>query len=537
MLLKNHKILLLLILIVSIILRCYKLGSLPSLNPDEAALGYNTYSILETGKDEHGVSWPLHFKSFGDYKPGGYVYLSMPFIKIIGLTPLAVRLPNLILSILSIYFLYRLVLLLSSNSKLAILAGLVLALNPWHIHFSRGAWESSTALSLILIGSYFYFKHKQKFSYIFLSLFLFSLSLYVYHSARIISPLLLFSLIVTDYKLRIKDYKKLFLPILFFIAFSTPVFFSFLKNGGATRFGGVGLTADYGPVSRAEELINHHMNIKLANRIIHNKRLLYFLSWGQKYFSHFDFNFLFLNGDEVPRSKSPEMGQLYLIEFPFLLTGIFHLLKSKKLSTLKLFTLSLLFISPLASSLTFQAPSALRALSLAIPLCILISIGIYKFIVWLLEFGHWKLFGYCFLIIGYLFSLFYFLDAYFVHAPKRYPFAWNTGFNQIIPYIESQKNNYQNIYLTDKYDQPYILYLFFSKYSPKKIQSRLRLTSPDKFGFSTVRTIDNLHFEKINWDSVPQNSLIIASDENIPTSPVDIIYFPNNSPGFKIYIK
>jgi len=112
MLIKHHKYLLVIILFTAAILRFYNINSYPSLNPDEAALGYNAYSLLKTGKDEHGASWPLHFKSFGDYKPGGYVYLAIPFVKVLGLTPLAVRLPNLILSILTIYFLYKFVFLL-----------------------------------------------------------------------------------------------------------------------------------------------------------------------------------------------------------------------------------------------------------------------------------------------------------------------------------------------------------------------------------------------------------------------------------------
>jgi len=96
-----------LILLLAFLLRFWQINKIPSLNPDEAALGYNAYSLIRTGKDEHGASWPLHFKSFGDYKPGGYVYLAIPFVKVLGLTPLAVRLPNLIFSVLTILVLYK----------------------------------------------------------------------------------------------------------------------------------------------------------------------------------------------------------------------------------------------------------------------------------------------------------------------------------------------------------------------------------------------------------------------------------------------
>ncbi len=53
--LKSKRFLLILILLVAAILRLYKLGVVPgSMNADEAAIGYNAYSILKTGKDEYG---------------------------------------------------------------------------------------------------------------------------------------------------------------------------------------------------------------------------------------------------------------------------------------------------------------------------------------------------------------------------------------------------------------------------------------------------------------------------------------------------
>lgn len=534
---KTHKVILILILLFAILIRGFNIWSTPALNPDEAALGYNAYSLILTGKDEHGASWPLHFKSFGDYKPGGYVYLAIPFVKVLGLNILSVRLPNLILSILTIYFLYKLIFLLSKSQKLSLISAFVLSASPWHIHFSRGAWESSAALAFILIGTYFFFKSiKEKFTLnLSLSVLFYVLSCYCYHSARIVAPLLLLSLFLIYLKFLIKKLPQIFIPIIIGVLLIIPVAISFLNNGGTTRFGGVGLTADQGPVNRANELINQHSSLNQFIRTIHNKRILYLISWGEKYFSHFNPNFLFINGDEVPRSKVPDMGQLYLIELPLLILGIVFVIKSKLFSSrVKKFIFSFLFIAPLASSLTFQAPSALRSLPLVIPLSIFIAGGIF----YLFEIfkKHSKPIL-IILIIAYLYSVSYYLDSYFIHYPKRYPFAWQYGFDSLVPYLESQKGNYDNIYITNKYDQPYILFLFFSKYPPSQIQSQIQLTPPDEFGFSTVLGFDNYHFGKINWDIIPDNSLIVASDEEIPGNPIKIIEFPNHSPAFKIYSK
>jgi len=508
------------ILLIAFLLRFWQIDKLPSLNPDEAALGYNAYSLIKTGKDEHGIVWPLHFKSFGDYKPGGYVYLAIPFVKVLGLTPLAVRLPNLIFSVLTIYVLYKLVFLLTLDLRLSLLSSFVLAINPWYLQFSRGAWESCTALFFIVLGIYFFYKFIAfpKSIYRFIFLLPFIASLYIYHSARLISPLIVLVLFLINYKLLISLSKTLIIPCLLALMFTIPVFISFLNNGGTTRFGGVGLMADIGPLSRSEELLNHHANVRLINRAMHNRRILYALSWLEKYTSHFNLNFLFINGDQVPRSKNPEMGQLYLIELPLLLYGIAVLLKHQSLKTLKYLVLAFLFISPLASSLTFQAPSALRALPMVIPLSILIALGLSQVL------STKNIFIKLFIYLSYIFCILYYLDSYYNHAPQRYSFAWNRGFSEIIPFIESEKNNYQNIYLTDKYDQPYILYLFYSKYDPSKIQSQIKLTPPDKFGFSTVEKIDNITF-KIPAD-IPSGSLVIDSSD-----------FQFTGQSFKIYTK
>ena len=186
-------------------------------------------------------------------------------------------------------------------------------------------------------------------------------------------------------------------------------------------------------------------------------------------------------------------------------------------------TFAFLFISPIASSLTYQAPSALRALPMVIPLSILTASGLY-YLSTLTKNNLLRITYYVLLITIYVYSLFYFLDSYFIHSPQRYSFAWNYGFSEIIPYVESQKPNFENIYFTDKYDQPYILYLFYSQYFPSQIQSQISLTSPDKYGFSTVEKIDNITFHIPK--EIPRNSLIIDTSD-----------YQLTGKSFKIYTK
>jgi 4-amino-4-deoxy-L-arabinose transferase-like glycosyltransferase len=96
--------------LVAAFLRLWYLGvNPPHLTPDEASLGYNAYSILKTGRDEYGEILPIIFKSFGDYKPGLYVYATVPFVALFGLTEFAVRLPSAIAGVAAVWLLYLII--------------------------------------------------------------------------------------------------------------------------------------------------------------------------------------------------------------------------------------------------------------------------------------------------------------------------------------------------------------------------------------------------------------------------------------------
>src|SRR3972149_5636088 len=156
--LRKTRLLLFLILLLASFLRFWRLGSYPALNADEAAIGYNAYSLIETGKDEHGNAWPIHFQSFNDYKPGFYFYLVLPFVKVLGLNEWAVRIPGAALGVGTVLLLYLLVKELFKNEKLALASSLFLAISPWHIHFSRGAWEVNVATFFITLGILLFLK-------------------------------------------------------------------------------------------------------------------------------------------------------------------------------------------------------------------------------------------------------------------------------------------------------------------------------------------------------------------------------------------
>ncbi len=520
---RYKKILLALILVVASSIRLFQLGNYPSgLNSDEAALGYNSYSLLQTSKDEFGTSWPLTFKSFNDYKPPLYVYISIPFIKIFGLNVFAIRLPSALLGIATIWLVYLLAnhLFPQFKPKIGLFSALVLAISPWHIHFSRGAWEVniSTFFLTLSILTFLYGLKRSKFFVI--SALALSAGLYSYHSLRVIAPLMGLSLLVF-YKSEIlsnvrhrSDLRNFILAGLIFLLVTIPLIKQMTSIEGRSRFNGVSIFADSGPLWEALELRRLHSQ-PILPKLVHSKYITYPSRFIQNYYSHYSPRFLFVEGDDISRNHIPGQAQLYLILAPLLLTGLISLVRLNNPSSWLI--LIWLLIAPIAASLTFQSPHALRSQNMIIPLSLIIALGgvdVFGKLVQPLK-TNLRLFAITFFSIILIYQTGNFLYSYFYRYPREVPNAWEYGFDQVADYLKTNSRKYDHIVISDKYDQPYIIIAFFLKYSPKVIQTEIKLTPRDKFGFSTVRSFGKFEFRQINItsDMMRKNTLLITTTE------------------------
>lgn len=543
------------ILLVAALLRVYKLDTYPALNADEAAIGYNAYSLIQTGKDEHGRPYPVHFQSFNDWKPGAYFYMVLPFVKFIGLTVTAVRLPNVIFSVLSVLSIYFFVKVLFPNIKTKFcgydlgvehIAAFFLAISPWHLHFSRGGWEVGAATFLILAGITFILyglQSKFSFKHLFIGLFLLILSLYTYHAARVVVPLLAIgNLFIYRYQIFIqKNSKNLLILILLSLFLATPLVKDLLGGDVFSRAAGVGLFADKGPVNRINEQRGEHGNVTdIFGKLVHNKPINYGLAFFENWATHFQGEFLFFTGDSIQRNKVPETGQMYLIDILFLALGFVFIAKNYSLAT-KPYQLVLwwLIVAPVAAALTFQAPHALRAQNMVIPLVVISSIGFVYFIKLanLIKNFNLRAVVHLLVLVTVLWGFSRYIHQYYVHMAKEYPYSSQYGVKELVEYVQENQDKYQDVVVTTSYDQPYILFLFYLKYSPTKFQGHHSLSSRDEFGFSTVHDFDKFHFVNLDYDSLRveyPRSLIVGTKLEIPKE-ANVIKKIYGSNGFEYF--
>lgn len=548
------KIFFLLILLLAFFLRFFKLGENPvSLYWDEVSLGYNAYTIATSLRDEHGEFMPLaRFIAFGDYKPPGYIYATVPSVLLLGLNEFAVRFPSMLAGLLMVIVSYYLTKELFESKKIALLASLILAVSPWGIHFSRAAFEANLAAFLNLAGIYFFVISKRVKPAILLSLVFFILSFYTFNANRIIAPLLLLGLSVIYFKdifvypstpgesLRNTpgvSLRWIILSILVAIILILPSASYLTSRESRLRFQEVSIFTNLEPIELSNKRIELDGNSWWA-KVIHNRRILFASDFLKHYFDNFSGRFLFTHGDVNPRLAGQTMGQLYGWDLPFLLIGIYFLVKRKEKAAKILFLWML--VSPIPAGAARETPHALRILSILPTFQIIIAYGLYqlwvsikrKFII------NSSTIAYCFiLVLSALlsFNIYYYLHDYYIHYPRDWSGEWQYGYREMVNYVSSVENKYDEIYITNALGRPYIYFAFYQKLSLVDFLSQ-RTADRDWFGFWDVKALGKIKFDFRTLPGAKGKILLVNTPKNLPADfkLVEVIKNPKGDDVFWI---
>ncbi len=188
----RYYLILVIILIATFLFRFYRVTEIPpSLNWDEVSIGYNAFSILKTGKDEWNQPFPIHFKSYGEYKLPVQVYASIPGIYFLGLNELGIRITPVVYGTLTVLIMFFLGRALFQSSAAGLISAFLLGISPWHIQLTRASFESSLATFFVTAGIWLLIKGFKDKKWLVVSMIPFALSVFTYNSARIFTPLFL----------------------------------------------------------------------------------------------------------------------------------------------------------------------------------------------------------------------------------------------------------------------------------------------------------------------------------------------------------
>lgn len=497
-------ILLLLIILLSIFLRFYKLGSVPNgLYVDEALTGYNAFSILLTGKDEYGKFLPLAFRFFGSYSPPFYVYLTAIAVKIFGLSIFSTRFFSAIFGVVSAILIYF-ILKYSDFLKfryLPLIGAFIFSISPWAIFFSRTGYEINFGFIVLSLGILFLWLGLKKIKLIPLAYIFLSLSSYGSHLNRYLIPIIIFlSLIYFKKELFSKTTKGFtILGLISAFLIQIPNFYLFLTPAFNTKGG----------------LFYQDLLIIQSSKI--HSFLPQFLSYPlslireflARYLTYFSPRSLFLLEDPDIQRSAPGLSPFYFwMVIPYVV-GLYELYKERKDKFIR-FIIFLLLTFPVPLALTSEPFSSQRGLHMLLPLVIVITIGIGTLFI---KYGK---IAFPFFILLSLISIIFLWRSYFVLLPHERAKVWGYGFDKLTQEII---NNSQTIYIIDqgRIKPFYIEFAFFSKLSPGKLQNAVGREIKDRYYnnivFNSSYKFQNIETRGIEWEKDIYEEQILVGDE------------------------
>lgn len=399
------------VIILAIIIRTKQIGKIPAgFYADEAAIAYNGYSLLQTGRDEYGKKWPLLFRSFGEYKTPTYSYLLIPVFKIWGKSVTSARSITVISGFLTVIGVMFLTKIWFKRWTVVWLSGITLLLLPWHLIYSRSIYEVNLSLSLIVWGLIFLeIKLKNTKLNWPVGIGMLGLSIVTYNASRVFVPMLGLIWLIFNYRevFDKRNQRWLVLAVCVGIISLLPILLLIFTSGLWAR-AGINIFSNGNPWGYDNGKFKIYFQI----------RELFSL-----YFGYLNPYYLFKLGDPGIRSRLIDTALLYGWQLPFILIGLRRLEKESKKNIA--FVLSILLISPLAAAMTRDPMSSIRSLFIVVPLSILIGLGMSKIVEEYKWFGKLILLGLFLYSAGRIYLSIFKISDYYNFRD------WDYGLNEV----------------------------------------------------------------------------------------------------------
>lgn len=477
----------LLLLGVSLGIRLWRVTEAPAtVNWDEAAVGYNAYSLLKTGRDEFGKPMPVSLRSFDDYKPALYSYFSVIPVAVLGLGEFATRLTSAIWGTIVVFAVLYITSKMSKNWGLGLAAGAFVSVSPWALHFSRIAFEANLAVGIYFLAiALFVYSLKNERAF-FWSAAGFILSMYAYHAQRAIALPTLFGLMWL-FKKRIALKPSLWAGLLLI-----PLVYSFLTEPAGSRLASTIIFKlwPFVPADFGQTIFNP----------------IFTLVWqavGQ-FLAYFSPATIFVRGSNEPILRIPTLGLLPLELLPLWVVGLVRLFRKNNLNKI---LWVILILAPLPAVITWNWFSVVRTLAIYPAFAILAALGLKSLgLPKLLRIGFWGLFGlsslYTILTIG-------------VYAPHETYGEFQPGFEEMVPYVMDKAGRYDEVVVDTGQAAPYIFFLFYGKYPPEQYQKEARrdLKHTENHGY----VFGKFNFRKLeDYELYAKDKLLVGQTFRLP---------------------
>ncbi|MEO8581362.1 MAG: glycosyltransferase family 39 protein [Patescibacteria group bacterium] len=528
---------LLLILVFAFSIRLFQLDESPKgALIDEAHFGYLAWSILETGKDEHGVPFPLNFKGFGDDKLPLQVYLLVPIVKFFGLSNATIRYPSVLLGSLLTLLMYFLSRRSGFTHQWALLAAFITAISPWPFILSRFGFESNIALFFFTLGLIFlmsFLRNGKKYFLLGWAV-CFAVTWYAYIAYR---PITIGFFILTVLSLRfIKKIttKQLLGFVLIFVVAIIPLFQRSVIGNNSTRLSQVGIFHEPSLALEVNEFrsfcVSYLYQPKLCY-LVSNKYVVAFRFLLNRYLEAFSPNFLGTHGESNEKFLTAEnAGQFASILYPFFIIGFVRLIivciedwNEKRASHQFLISSLILFgllLTPIPSILAGD-PQKVR-----------IS-AFYPFVVLTMMLGmSWlyntikvkKIFKQLtvLLILGVLFiqSAQFLTNWFGVHTLKHGD-MYQSYLPKLFRYLQPQLENPDtHVYVKPFFSDPIMFYAYYTHYDPAKYQQLAKLGVKEASGFQHTVQLENFFVTQVSLGEIGcqailtgQRTLYITSEK------------------------
>ncbi len=490
-------------LLIALSLHLFQYGA-PGLNEDEAAQGYNTYSVLQTGRDEYG-RFPIRYLSFGENKLPVTGLLSAPFIALFGLNEHTIRFPVHLIGICMPILMYLLLMSLFNKASIGYVGALLTSTNVWIHTMSRHQHEAVVLLAIIMIYLIVALSLKRGHSVyrIVLLALLYFFGLYTYHSAKVIMPVLAIWTLVLVWK---DPRFRLLHAFSTIVATGVFIFTEYLAPN--TRLSQLSYFSSSAFIYAIEEGRRTGGSPFLYNKLsfaIYTvvSRLVYYLSP----------SFLIFGNDANPRYGDMHISLVTYVEYLFASIGLIIYWIKKQAHRIAIASLLVISIAPAIATISSQTST--RNFTLVLPIMILASYGLVQMMSRIpnqkLRFGFWLI------LIGIHVSTLYtswhyYFDKYLT-SPRTLS-ATQAGMKQVAQTAWSLSQRYRTVYVTNKFGQAYIYLLTFGgPMDPKKYQAIARIQPYNEYGFWEQPKLTDKFIFHIPTSPVTDAVIIVSADE------------------------